>query len=178
MTDTNTSPDTASSAVSSPNTGPEPFRFTPTFDVLVGPAFSRSFQGITLLTVLGSGYWLLNLWQHGEFGGDTGWNGLRNAGWFVMGWVLLAWTAWHVVRSRVRLDAHGLHQTWIWDKHQSLDELAFAKLLRVRGVEWLIAPRFYTRTLAGKFMVFYVIRADMLEECRRLSKELEAFRRL
>jgi hypothetical protein len=186
MTDSNTPPSTSTSATTSaassvtslPSMGPEPFRFKPSCDVLEGPAFSRSFQGITLLTVLGSGYWLLSLWQQGKFGGDTGWNGLRSAGWFVMGWALLVWTAWHVLRSRVRIDAQGLHQTWIWDKHQNLDELAYAKLLRVRGLEWLMAPRLYTRTLAGKFTVFYVTRADMLENCSRLAKELETFRRM
>jgi hypothetical protein len=172
MTDSHTTPSPA------PLMGPEPFRFAPSPDVLEGPAFSRTFQGITVLTVLGSGYWLLRLWQQGKFGGDTGWEGLRSAGWFVMGWALLAWTAWHVLRSRVRIDATGLHQTWIWDKHQNFDELAYAKLLRVRGLEWLMAPRFYTRTLAGKFTVFYVTQPDMLETCRRLAQELEAFRRM
>lgn len=178
MTDSNTSPSTASSAASLPSMGPEPFRFAPSPETLEGPAFSRTFKGITLLTVLGSGYWLLSLWQQGKFGDDTGLNGLRSAGWFVIGWALLAWTAWYVLRSRVRIDAQGLHQTWIWDKHQSLDELAYAKLLRVRGLEWLMAPRFYTRTLAGKFTVFYMTRPDMLENCSRLAKELESFRRL
>jgi hypothetical protein len=182
MTDFNTSPSpvsvTASSPETLPNMGPEPFRFAPSPEDLEGPAFSRTFQGITLLTVLGSGCWLLSLWQQGKFGGDTGWNGLRSAGWFVMGWALLAWTAWHVLRSRVRLDSNGVHQTWIWDKHQNHDELAYAKLLRVRGLECLMAPRLYTRTLAGKFTVFYVTRPDMLENCSRLSKELETFRRM
>lgn len=178
MTDLNTSPTPDSSPASIPSMGPEPFRFTPSCDVLEGPAFSRTFQGIVLLSVLGSGYWLLSLWQQGKFGGDTGWEGLRSAGWFIVGWFLLAWTAWHVVRSRVRIDALGMHQTWIWDKHQNLDELAYAKLLRIRGLEWLMAPRFYARTLAGKFTVFYMIRPDMLENCSRLAKELETFRRM
>lgn len=178
MTDHNTPPSTSESTVTLPMRGPEPFRFVCAPETLEGPAFSRTFQGITLLTVLGSGYWLLSLWQQGKFGGDTGWEGLRSAGWFIVGWVLLAWTAWHVVRSRVKIDALGMHQTWIWDKHQNLDELAYAKLLRIRGLEWLMAPRFYARTLAGKFTVFYMIRPDMLENCSRLAKELESFRRM
>ena len=99
--------------------GPQPFVFHPSSQTIEGPAFSRAFQGITWATLLGSGYWLLTLWQQGKFGGDTGLEGLRAAGWFVLGWGLLAWTTWHVMFSRARLDATGIHQTWIWDKAHS-----------------------------------------------------------
>ena len=58
------------------NPGIEPFRFRPHPEVLEGAAFSRSFQAITVLIVVGSGYWLLSLWQQGKFGGDTGIAGL------------------------------------------------------------------------------------------------------
>ena len=155
--------------------GPSPFRFEPRDGSVEGAAFSRSFQAITLLTVVGSGYWLLSLWQMGKFGGNTGLEGLRAAGWFILGWFLLAWTAWHVLQSRACLDAKGLHQTWIWDKHMAYDELAYAKLIRIRGLEWFMAPRFYVRTLVGKFAVFYVTDAAVMEEGERLSAELQAF---
>ena len=56
------------------------------------------------------------------------------------------------------------------------DELAYAKLIRVRGLEWLMAPRFYVRTLLGKFAVFYVSSADVQAECERLRAELATFR--
>ena len=80
------------------------------------------------------------------------------------------------MRSRARLDAHGIHQTWIWDKHMPYDELAYAKLIRVRGLEWFMAPRFYVRSLMGKFAVFYVSDHAVQQECERLSEELAAFR--
>lgn len=158
--------------------GLSPFVFHPAEGEIEGAAFSRTFQAVTWLTLLGSGYWLLNLWQQGKFGGDTSLNGLRAAGWFVLGWFLLAWTTWHVMRSRARLDAKGLHQTWIWDKHMAYDELAYARLIRIRGLEWFIAPRFYVRTLVGKFAVFYVSEPSVQTECERLSQELAAFRQL
>ncbi len=156
--------------------GPAPFVFQPTHEGIEGRAFSRSFQTMTWLVLLGSGYWLLSLWQEGKFGGDTGMNGLRAAGWFVLGWVLLAWTTWHVMRSRARLDAQGIQQTWMWDKYMRYDELAYAKLIRIRGLEWFMAPRFYVRTLVGKFAVFYVSDRAVQDECERLSHELTAFR--
>ena len=104
--------------------------------------------------------------------------GVRAAGWFILGWCLLAWTAWHVMQSRACLDAQGLHQTWIWDKHMAYDDLAYARLIRVRGLEWLMAPRLYVRTLVGKFAVFYVTDALVLAECERLSATLKAFREM
>ena len=157
---------------------PAPFVFHPQGGDVSGPAFSRSFKAITMLTVLGSGYWLISLWQQGKFGGDTGLDGLQSAGWFVLGWGLLAWTAWHVMTSTARLTHEGLHQSWVLDKHMAYDELAYAKLIRVRGLEWFMAPRFYVRTLAGKFSVFYVTSPDVMAECERLSHELSEFRQL
>ncbi len=172
--------DTHSPASVEPQTKPgiAPFHFQPHPEVLEGAAFSRSFQTLTGLIVLGSAYWLLSLWQQGKFGGDTGVAGLKAAGWFIVAWALLAWTACHVLQSRVRIDAQGIHQTWIWDKHMAFDDLAFAKLIRIRGLEWFMAPRLYVRTLVGKFAVFYFTDATVLAECERLSAELKAFRQM
>jgi hypothetical protein len=157
--------------------GPTTFVFRPSIENgIEGPAFSSWFQAITWIILMGSGYWLFTLWQQGKFGGDTGFNGLRAAGWFVLGWTLLAWTTWHVTYSRVCLNAKGIHQTWIWNKYMSYDELAYAKLIRIRGLEWLVAPRFYVRTMMGKFAVFYVSPLHVQAECERLSSELTAFR--
>ena len=53
-----------------------------------------------------------------------------------------------------------------------LRELAYGRLIRVRGLEWLIAPRLYVRTLTGKFTVFYAASPDMIREFERLVAEL------
>ena len=52
-----------------------------------------------------------------------------------------------------------------------LRELAYGKLIRVRGLEWLIAPRLYVRTLTGKFAVFYAASPEMVVEFERLVSE-------
>ena len=160
-----------------PLMGPPPFRFVPREGCEEGAAFSRPFQALTAVIVLGSGWWLYLLWSQGKFG-DSGLAGLRAAGWFVLGWLLMVWTAWQVLRSRMRLGSDGLHQTWIWHKHMAYDDLAMARLIRVRGLEWLIAPRLYARTLVGKFAVFYISDARVLAECERLVHELRALRQL
>ena len=158
--------------------GPTSFRFELQTEKVEGAAFSRAFKILTCAVVLWCGYWLLSLWLQGKFGGTADLEGLRSAGWFILGWGLLACTAWFVVVSRIRLDASGITQSWMWTKHFDFDDLAVAQLIRVRGLEWLIAPRLYVRTLAGKFSVFYVSDAAVLLEMNRLGQELKAFRQM
>ena len=57
-----------------------------------------------------------------------------------------------------------------------LGNLAYAKLIRVRGLDWLIAPRLYVRTLDGKFAVFYAASPQLLKAFERLGSSLKTFR--
>ena len=158
------------------NLGPAPFGYVPESGTLRGAAFSRPYQLLTTFIVLGAAVWLLVLWQQGAFGGDTGLEGLRQAGWFVLGWCLLAWSGVFVWTSQVRLDERGVFQNWVWDKQQDYADMAMAHLFRVRGLEWLIAPRFYVRSLSGKRTVFYVADPALLEECARMAQALRSVR--
>ncbi len=82
------------------------------------------------------------------------------------------------MRSVTRLDGQAvteLRQTWIWTKRMPLGELAYARVIRVRGFEWLIAPRIYVRTLLGKFAVFYAADPRMIAQFERLAAELKSF---
>lgn len=155
-----------------------PFVFEPAFSPVEGAAFSHTFQALVGIMVLGLGVWLVVLWQQGKFGDPAQLESARMAGWFILGWGLLVWTAWQVRLSRTRMDSAGLFQSWIWNKHMPYEQLAYTQLIRIKGLEWLIAPRFYVRTLAGKFAVFYIADPALQHECARLASELEAFRRL
>jgi len=155
-----------------------PFEFAPEGLALEGRAFSTTFQALVWLLVAGLGVWLFVLWQQDKFGNHTDWDSARRAGWFILGWLLLAWTALQVRKSRTRIDAQGLFQSWIWNKNMPFDQLAYTQLIRVKGLEWLIAPRFYVRTLAGKFAVFYIADPSLQRECERLGLQLQEFRRL
>jgi hypothetical protein len=66
----------------------------------------------------------------------------------------------------------------MWTKHFDLDDLAVAQLIRIRGLEWLIAPRLYVRNLAGKFNFFYVADPTVMAELDRLCSELKSFRQM
>ncbi|MDP9962549.1 hypothetical protein J2W37_000255 [Variovorax paradoxus] len=155
--------------------GPAPFRFEPSGgDAVEGPAFSLPFKLLATVIVGGCAFWLAQLWSVGALGSArTG-----GLGWFLAGIALMGWTWFHIMTSRTRIDRQGLHQRWIWDKHMALDDLAFGKLIRVRGLDWLIAPRLYVRTLVGKFAVFYAATPQLIAEFERLVAELKQARKL
>ena len=154
---------------------PPPFRFQPADGARTAPAFSRFFRSLATVLVFGCAGWMYALWDAGKLtpAGTSAWVAL---GWPLAALALMLYTWWHIQVSKTTLRADGLHQSWIWDKKMELRELAYGKLIRVRGFEWLIAPRLYVRTLLGKFAVFYTADAALLAEFERLIVELRAFR--
>jgi hypothetical protein len=151
--------------------GPPPFRFSPRSAGASGPAFSMPFKIMATLIVLGCTWAFIQMWLASKAAG-----GAAGGGWFIAGLLLVVYTWFCILRSTTSIDAKGLHQTWVWDKHMELNELAYGKMIRVRGLDWLIAPRLYVRTLMGKFTVFYAASPDMVAEFERLVAELKAFR--
>ena len=128
--------------------GPPPFRFDlPHGQPLQGPAFSPAFKFIATVLVAVTSGWFVQLWLAGKVSGGT----VSIFSWFLAALAIMVYTWWCIVRSVTRLDGQALSQTWVWDKKMELRELAYGKLIRVRGLEWLIAPRLYVRTLMGKF---------------------------
>jgi len=156
------------------NLGPPPFRFAPTHPGESSPAFSVMFKILATLIVAMGTAWLASLWHAGALG--TG--GSSGLAWLLSGLALMIYTWWHILTSRTRLDETALYQSWIWDKKLELRELAYCRLIRVRGLEWLIAPRLYARTLLGKFAVFYASDPVLLADFERLIRELTEFRKL
>lgn len=136
-----------------------------------GPAFSVAFKALASLLVFGCVAWFANLWLQGQAAaGSAGFT------WFLAALALMLYTWWCMVRSVTTLNAVELQQTWVWHKKMELRELAYGKLIRVRGLDWLIAPRLYVRTLLGKFAVFYAADPAMVAEFERLVAELRTFR--
>ncbi len=155
--------------------GPPPFRFQPASEApLQGAAFSPAFKLIATLLLFGVAGWFVHLWLAGKVSGGI----VSILTWFLAAMALMACTWWSIVRSVTRLDAGELQQTWLWHKKMELRELASARLIRVSGLDWLVAPRLYLRTLEGKFAVFHAAEPAMIAEFERLVAQLTAFRRL
>ena len=155
-----------------PLASPEPFRFVPTGGTVQGPAFSRSFRVLATVIVGGCALWFSQLWSRGALGTSVG----TGNGWYIAALALMAWTWWSIMVSTTRLDTGGLHQRWVWNKDMPYDDLAYVRLIRVRGLGWLVAPRLYVRTLQGKFTVFYGATPALIAEFERMGAELKAFR--
>jgi hypothetical protein len=153
--------------------GPRPFRFTPRPGPSIeGPAFTIYFKALVTAVVFGTAAWTLWLWVDGKIVGGTA--SIMTL--FLAAVVMMAYTWWAMMRSVTTLDGESMQQTWIWHKKMELRDLGSAKLIRVPGLDWLIAPRIYLRPLMGKFALFYVASPEMIAECERLVRELRAFR--
>lgn len=138
---------------------------------LRSPAFSIPFRLLATAMVCFVAMWMWQMWHGGKLGHDS-----TTVGWFVAALAMMGYTLWHIWRSVTTLDEKRIHQSWVWDKAFDMRELVYAKLIRVPGLDWLIAPRLYARTMLGKFAVFYAADPAMVREFSRLCRELEAFR--
>lgn len=148
--------------------GPAPFRFTPRHETVISPAFSRPFKALAIALLLGLGVWAYQL--HGFQMVQTDYL------WLWAAWGIMAYTVGHLLMGKTRLTSQTLEQTWIWHKKVELRDLAYVKLIRVPGLDALIAPRLYARTLMGKFTVIYACSPEMIDEFKRLGTELKEFR--
>jgi hypothetical protein len=162
---------------SEPRLGPPPFPFILSQSPMRSRAFSRPFQLLAGLMVAGCGYWFFSLWTGGQL---TPKQGSPVASqvlyWYLAAFALMLYTLWCIQTSITTLTATDLSQTFVWNKHVAISDLAYAKLIRVPGLDWLIAPRLYCRTLLGKFSVFYAADPAMIKELERLRDELKIFR--
>ncbi|MDI9333440.1 MAG: hypothetical protein QM533_03610 [Cytophagales bacterium] len=140
---------------------------------LTVPAFSRPFKLLALLIVAASGSWMYQLFTTGQLAPNHTLSPSNGLIWLLCGWLLMVFTLVSIYRSQTTLTEHTLKQTWIWDKEVALPELVYAKLIRLKGLDWLIAPRLYVRTVMGKFMVFYAADKTMVTEFQHLVRTIE-----
>ena len=142
---------------------PLPYPYEGPAQALSGSAFGPLFKALAWGMSLGLGAWIWRL--------EIDWR-TRHGAWVAVAWAMLVCIAWFIQRSRIVLQAEGIEQSWMWRRRVSLRELAMLKVMRLRGLEFLIAPRIYARTLGGTFHFFYCHDRAMLEEFSRLAQAL------
>ena len=143
--------------------GALPYPYLPPAQAMDGPAFGTVFKAVAWLILLGLLYWIVRL--------DFDWRSSQGA-LVAAAWAMLAFIVWHIQRSRILLDGQAIEQSWMWRRRLALRELAYLKVMRVRGLEFLIAPRIYARNLWGTFTFFYCSNRAMLDEFTRLAEAL------
>lgn len=144
---------------------------------LVSPAFSKPFKLLALCIVAFSASWMHQLWSAGKLAANSSLSPSNGLIWLFCGLLLMAYTLVSIYTSKTTLQGDiesggKLQQSWIWDKEVNLKEIAYAKLIRVRGFDWLIAPRLYVRTMMGKFTVFYAADKRMIERYIELESKI------
>ena len=152
-------------------TTPELFSFTPVGGRVESSAFSVPFKVLATALIAPALIWGWQLWSSGTIALT-----LASSGWLFAALCLMVYTGWYIFNGKTTLDNFTLEQTWVWHKRAELRQLAYVKLIRMRGLEWLIAPRLYTKTYAGKLAIFYASSPDMLVEFQRMEAELKALR--
>lgn len=152
-------------------TTPELFSFTPSGGRVESSAFSVAFKVLATALIAPAVIWGGQLWFSGTIAPT-----LASSGWLFAALCLMVYTGWYIFNGKTTLDNATLEQTWVWHKRAELRQLAYVKLIRVRGFEWLIAPRLYTKTYSGKLAIFYAASPAMLVEFERMESELKALR--
>ena len=138
---------------------------------MVCNAFSETFKALATVLVVAAVAWGWHMWANRLIEMT-----LASSGWLIAALCLMVYTYWYIVTGKTRLSSEALEQTWVWNKRTELNELAFVKLIRVRALDWLIAPRLYTKTFSGKLAIFYAADRIMLAEFGRLEYELKLLR--
>ncbi len=136
--------------------------------IISGKAFSVAFRVLALLLVEGVAWWAYVLWSNGKLGNTLNSSQL----WLLAALVLMFITVFYVFRSITSVSNSHLKQSWIWNKEMPVSDLAYVKLIRLRGFDWLIAPRLYARTHGGKFASFYASTPEILTEFEKISNKL------
>lgn len=135
---------------------------------MTSASFSLPFRVLAVALLLGLAFWAYQL--HGPQMVQMDYV------WLWAAWGIMAYTVGHLVMGKTHLNSQTLEQTWIWHKKVDLRDLAYVKLIRIPGMDAIVAPRLYARTLMGKFTVIYACSPDMIEEFRRMQAELKEFR--
>lgn len=136
--------------------------------VVSGKAFTVSFRMLALLLIEGVAWWAYVLWSSGKLGTSITSGQL----WLLAALALMFITVFYVFRSVCSVSNTHLKQSWIWNKEMLISDLAYVKLIRLRGFDWLIAPRLYARTHGGKFASFYASTPAVIEQFEKISNKL------
>ena len=142
-----------------------PKTYTPTHAPITGPAFSVTFRLFATFLVFSLLLWSFRL----LYEVDSSELDKNVISWGVAGLALLISTWWILISSRITLSKIDITQTWFWTKSAPLNAIGYAKFMRIKGWEWLIAPRLYVRTGPGPFKTFYAATPELWAEFEALS---------
>ncbi len=75
---------------------------------------------------------------------------------------------WGILTSHTSIGDQYIEQTWLWRKRVTIAEISQVKLISIRGLEWLMAPRLVVRTGFG-LTTFHAADPTVLSRFRLLA---------
>jgi hypothetical protein len=126
---------------------------------LEGHAYGLTFRILAVLLVGGATLWMLDLQRRGSID-LLDW---RGSSWITLPWLMSVAFAVALWRSRSGVDGERLYQRLFWEKRVLESEIASARLIRVRGLDWLFAPRLYVRTAGHRVVALYAADPAVLD---------------
>lgn len=151
-----------------PSTSQKPLDFdvfVPRVSPMVAPAYGLVYRLLLLGCLIALVGWALNL----LIGSTAQPVDKGMMGWLVAGLALVLYMGVVMLRSRTTLTTDTLSQDWVWEKKVILSQVTYVRLIRLRGMEWLIAPRLLVRDGHGPFKAFHTSSPDMWKEFERWS---------
>jgi len=152
-------------------TTPDPLAppvFAPRQALTVASAYGPSYRLILVASLAMLAIWALRL----LFGQDAPAVDGGLLSWLVVGLALVVYMGVVLLRSRTTLTMSTLSQDWFWEKKVALAEVTYVRFMRLRGWEWLIAPRLLVRAGHGPLKTFHAASPEMWAEFERWSQSL------
>ncbi len=81
---------------------------------------------------------------------------------FGLAGLCVAWVGYWIVYSRTRLEGDELVQTWLWTKRVRAQDAAQLKLVHIRMLERVVAPRLLVRRRHGGITWFHACDPQVL----------------
>lgn len=135
-----------------------------------GPSFGLFFKLLTGLLTFGLAGWFVQLYMSGALATK----GSGGVAWMICGIAMIGLIYVYILISRTSVNSNHILQTWMWDKKVLLSDIIFVRIIRVRGLAWLVAPRLYMRLLDGKFTVIYFAGDTLTATFERLAAVYQA----
>ena len=109
---------------------------------VTGPAYNAGFKVLaTVLTVVLAVYMVSVAWRFPLLSFGFGVKALLLGAGLMLG-VSYYW----FLRARTTIDADGIRQTWLFDKHVEWRDVRGAKMIGIPYAAWLFPPRMVVRT--------------------------------
>lgn len=115
-----------------------------------GPAYGRIYKLLLLVCLVALGAWGARLALQPEVTLKS-----SLALWALCGYFAVLYMGIVLLRSTTTVGPQTLSQVWFWRKEVPLAAISDARLMRWRGLEWLVAPRLYVRAGPGPWIGYH-----------------------